>query len=144
MNWFSNKNIIVPLDFSEVSLRSLEIAAEHVDDLSKLHVIHVLPNVSPLERGFDWSDTDSEKRRKKGLEAVKQRLKKMNPDYENLDIEVRVGVAGKEIVHYSKKKKADLIIIASHGHTRAHDFLLGGTVNKVAHWAECSVLVLKH
>lgn len=57
--------------------------------------------------------------------------------------QVRVGKAFHEIVTAAKQANADLIVIATHGHTGFKHVMLGSTAERVVRHAPCPVLVVR-
>ena len=57
--------------------------------------------------------------------------------------EIRHGVPYEEIVNYAKEIDADLIVMATHGHTGLSHILLGSVAEKVIRHAHCPVLATK-
>lgn len=140
MPWFPVKNVVVPLDFSDFSFETLEKASQFVENLSDIHVVHVLPELSPMEPGVIWGTVDDESR----TQHVKQELRKRLTDsvYGSIQIEVLFGQPSTEIARYAEKVQAELIIVHSHGKGASH-LLLGSTAERVTRLAKCPVLVLK-
>lgn len=56
---------------------------------------------------------------------------------------VRQGIPAYEIVEAAKEQGADLIVVATHGHTGVKHFLLGSTAEKVVRTAPCPVLTVR-
>ena len=59
------------------------------------------------------------------------------------DAVVAIGKPYQEIVATAKKKNADLIVIATHGHTGLKHALIGSTAERVVRHAGCPVLVVR-
>jgi len=57
--------------------------------------------------------------------------------------EVRTGMAYEEIIKYTKEIDADLIVMATHGHSGISSILLGSIAEKVVRHAPCPVLTVK-
>ena len=58
-------------------------------------------------------------------------------------VEVHVGDAYETIVTIAKKKKADIIVMGSHGRTGLTRLLMGSVTSRVIGHAPCAVLVVK-
>ena len=52
------------------------------------------------------------------------------------------GLPATRILELAAKRKADLIVLGSHGHTALYELLLGGTTHLVLKKARCPVLVV--
>ena len=59
------------------------------------------------------------------------------------DTTVRVGRPFHEIVEAAREGNADLIILATHGHTGLKHMLLGSTAENVVRHASCPVLIVR-
>lgn len=53
------------------------------------------------------------------------------------------GVADEEIVRFAEEKKADLVVIGTHGRTGVSKFLLGSVAARVIANASCPVLTVR-
>lgn len=60
----------------------------------------------------------------------------------SMDVAVEIGGAADVICELASRKRADLVIVGSHGY-RGLDRLLGTTAERVANTAPCSVLVVR-
>ena len=60
-----------------------------------------------------------------------------------VELAVRVGHPGEEIVDYAKSVSADLIVVPSHGYHGLKRFFLGSVAEQVIRHAACDVLVLR-
>jgi nucleotide-binding universal stress UspA family protein len=79
---------------------------------------------------------------KKSLMKVAKKIKKGKDEDFDLEPILRKGIDYEEIVKYSKDKKIDLIVIATHGRTGLLHTLLGSVAEKVIRHAKCPVLVI--
>jgi nucleotide-binding universal stress UspA family protein len=141
MNWLPKKTVVVPVDFSDFSLKALETARQLVEKPADLHLIHVLAPISPLEPGVVWGEVDDTSRADNARKAMRQRLAE-TPEAD-ATIDVIVGVPSHAIADYAKRIGADLIVIPSHGRTGAMHVLIGSTAERVVRFAHCPVLVLR-
>lgn len=142
MGWLPKQSLVVPIDFSELSLEALALAAEFVQDASHLHLIHVLPKLSPMEPGVIWGTIDDESRAAHAHKALKERLGEGK--YEGAKIEIAFGNAAHEIAEHAKSVNADLIVLPSHGRTGAAHVLIGSVAERVVRHAHCPVLILRN
>lgn len=140
------RSILVPLDFSDTSHRSLKhawaLAESHEAKLVLIHSVE--PVMAPdLMGGVTWALEDDaliENARRRMHQTVKElgippaRLGKILVPY---------GRAFQEITEAARKLKIDLIVIATHGHTGWKHALLGSTAERVVRHADCPVLVLR-
>jgi nucleotide-binding universal stress UspA family protein len=136
-------HILVPVDFSEYSLKALdyacEIAATHN---AKLDVLHVVEEATyPKVYGIAKNITDIVKdKAKKELDAICGDLIGQKAKYYT---HVFAGNNSFKILEYAEKNSSDLIIISTHGLTGFKHFLLGSTTEKVVQQAPCPVFTIK-
>jgi nucleotide-binding universal stress UspA family protein len=136
--------ILVPVDFSEHSLKAFQKAVAFARQFgSELILTHIVEQI--IYPG-DWmypplamSDFASEKR-----EEIAGRLKALAAEsgVRSQQI-VRIGRAWQEIVEIAKERKADLLILATHGYTGLKHALLGSVAEKIVRHAPCPVLTVR-
>jgi nucleotide-binding universal stress UspA family protein len=134
------KRVVVPFDFSEVSLGALPVARELVADPSALHVIHVLSPIQPMEPGVVWKTVDDASRVAHATKALREVLP---DDLKEVEITVLVGSPAREIVARARALGAELIVLPSHGRSGAERVLMGSVSEQVVRHAHCPVLVLR-
>jgi nucleotide-binding universal stress UspA family protein len=142
MGWLPKKLVVVPLHFNDENFEPIDVALGMVEDPSHVHVLHVLPVLSSMEPGSVWGQVTDESRSEKTRKAILKRLE-ANPNHGKVQVTVRVGNPAPEIARHAKESGADLVVIAAHAHSRAHNILFGSTVDGVIHSTHCPVLVLK-
>lgn len=143
---FKVKNILLPTDFSKISLTAAEYAVELTTEYkAKLHILNVLEKTPPIlairsldlsrEKIIESIDADA----KAQLESCIKKVKKLG----NVEIVpvIRKGIDYEEIIKYSKEKKIDIIVIATHGRTGILHTLLGSVAEKVIRYSKIPVLV---
>lgn len=77
---------------------------------------------------------------KEFLQKYKDKLEKSNI---TCHMEVRNGMAYREILDYADEIDAELIIIPTHGRTGLPAFILGSVAQKVVKMSKCPVLTFK-
>lgn len=143
---FKIKNILLPTDFSKISLSSAQYAVELATQYNaKIHLLNVLEKTPPIlairsldlsrEKIIESIDQDA----KSNLENCVKRVKKLGDV--NIIPEIRKGIDYEEIIKYSKEKKIDIIVIATHGRTGLLHTLLGSVAEKVIRYSKIPVLV---
>lgn len=110
-----------------------------VDDVSHLHVLHVLQPLSIMEPGVAWGEITDQTRK----ESVLNNMREKFADIEGAVFAVAHGSPGLEIAEYAKQIDADLIVIPSHGHSGFAHLFLGSVAERVLRHAPCPVLVLR-
>jgi universal stress protein A len=137
------KSILVPLDFSVPSLKSLRYAVPLAMQFgATITLVHV---VSPADHVLDFSwPVPLEEKRLAELEKQVEHLREENIPGEILvNSVVRQGRTFDAILEAASDFQADLIIVATHGHTGFERALLGSTAENIVRRAKCPVLVVR-
>jgi universal stress protein A len=144
---FQPQTIVVPIDFSTLSITALNKAREIANQFeSKLHLIHVVEPVArdvecilvPPEMGEINQRLFAE--RKTRLESLRRESMSTGIDARG---ETRFGSPWRVIINYARRTKSDLIVISTHGYTGPKHLLMGSTAERVVQHAPCSVLVVR-
>lgn len=141
MNWQVNKPIVVPFDFSDHAKAAVRQALEMADSPEQVHVVHVLALITPTEPGVGWGMIDDGQRMAQTMEAMLLELP--DPEFEGVDMTVRLGDAGTEVAQYVDELDAGLVVVGSHGRTGLTRIVLGSVAERVARMAKCPVLIVK-
>jgi nucleotide-binding universal stress UspA family protein len=141
MKWFQNRDLVVPVDFSDDSFAALDVALQLAEKPSLVHVIHVLPLLETLSPGMVWDTVDEESRSEHAEKALKDKLAESK--FEGIHMAITFGDAGQEIAEFSEKVEAGLIVLPSHGRTGLKRLLIGSVAERVVRLAHCPVLVLR-
>jgi len=136
--------IVIAHDGSAQADKALEKAAYLAAmTQSSLTVLSVVPDLCMME----ISEDDCRKLYDLMTEESRKRLEKMKSDLAPkgivIESDVQFGNAAEIILKVCADKKADLVIIWSHGRHGAKKFLLGSVSSKVVDHAPCDVLVVK-
>ena len=137
-----SKTVVVPFDYSELSIEGLKQAIEMVDDISMIRVIHVTQYPSAYEYGVVWETISPETIAKQVRESFTKQLDENSLPIA-LDFKVAFGNPGIEICNYAKEVDAELIVVPSHGRSGVNRFLLGSVAERILRSAPCPVLVLR-
>lgn len=140
------KRILVPVDFSENSKKSLRyaipLAAQFKASITVIYVVE--PAVFPSDFGFgQMSFPDVEKEM---YEKAEQELNDLIKDLKSnvvLKAEVKSGIPFVEVTSYADQENIDLIVLATHGRTGVEHILFGSTAEKIIRKAPCPVLVVR-
>jgi nucleotide-binding universal stress UspA family protein len=146
---FAPKSILVPTDFSDYSDRAIKQAVDIAEqNNAKIYLLHVVDKLQqcaidyciPIETMMKvQSDSEKEASRKMQDEAKKiTQAKKIDVTFD-----VTSGVPFEEILKEQQERKADLIVIASHGRTGIIKSLIGSVAEKVMREAKCPVLLVR-
>jgi len=137
------KNILVPLDLSEMSLKSLKYAEPFAKLFgAKLTLLHV---VQPIDQGATlecpaYFTPNHAGILKKLLEDI--RVMKISPELP-VDITVRHNFIFDGILEVAREIRADLIITTTHGYTGLKHLMMGSTAENIVRRAPCPVLVVR-
>lgn len=143
------RRVLVPTDFSKHSENALRYAAAFAErfgaELLVLHVVQdlalfvpdaiaVAPPVAPAVEVL--------------VESAQQALDRLvaAPPLAGLKVRalVREGTPFWEIIQTAQEENADLIVLATHGHSGLVHVLLGSVTEKVVRKAPCPVLTVRH
>jgi universal stress protein A len=148
------KRILVPTDFSKYSDTALKQAFDIADECkSTVYVLHVARD--KVHYAFS-DDFDAMQVTDKELKAIDNNIiksihEKLNEQVtrllkgRNIKViqDVIFGIPYEEILNEQKKKKVDLIVIASLGRSGIARFFLGSVARNVLKGARCNVLLTK-
>jgi universal stress protein A len=117
--------------------RGLALAKEWGARVSVVHVVEPLP-------GYGYAYVGSADVEQSLIKESKKQLAEIAKKYgiDSADTLVDIGPTKTEIIRVAQEKKADLIIIGSHGRS-GWSLLLGSTANAVVHSAKCDVLTMR-
>jgi nucleotide-binding universal stress UspA family protein len=136
------KNILVPIDGSVYSEKSLERASEFVDAFgSSITLIYVVEKSIPINL-LDRKEY-LEILRKFGTNVLEKANKKLSKKGITAKISLKEGNIVNEIEKIAKKEKCDLIIVGNKGLGSVSRLLLGSVSNKISQSSSCSVLIVK-
>jgi len=140
------RKILIPTDFSKLSLESIEytLAIFEPEDL-QIYLLHAIDKAKIKKTKTKNKDAD-----KLLGEIKKEAIKKLDniaDDYlenvYNVETVVRVGEPYSEIVKYAQQKNVDLIVISTHGRTGISHMLMGSVAEKVVRYSPTPVLTVK-
>ncbi len=145
---FPIKKILCTTDFSDPSFKALiaggELAKKFEAHLMVLHIVEKVPNLPALPTNPTIDITLYQKKLEEmaliTLETiVKDKLKgKVSPE-----LIIGQGRAAEEIVEIATDKRADLIVIGTHGETGFRRLILGSVTEKVVRLSRCPVLTVQ-
>ncbi len=139
------KRILVPIDFSALSLKALDHAVEFSRPYSaELILIFV------VERGYYESPLlvpDSGAILQHQADVAQARLEEICASLRahgvNCQAIVEHGVVYKAIVDAAKRIQASLIVISTHGRTGLAHVLIGSVAERVVQHSACPVLTIR-
>lgn len=141
------KRILVPIDFSEYSKNALSssitLAKKFNAELILIYVVETA--IYPADFGFGQVAMPSLEREmtERGEAELKKLVKTHIAGSVPSRIIISTGKPFLEICKTAEGEEADLIVIATHGHTGVEHILFGSTAEKVVRKAPCQVLVVR-
>lgn len=143
---FHLRQILVPVDFSEHSLKAIRYALPFAEQFgARLSLLHVIePMIFPGE--FGYAPLESENLDGQRMDTARQQLQKMVAELGatvSAEFSVCLGRAWKEIVDHARVQEVDLLIISTHGYTGLKHALLGSVAEKIVRHSPCPVLVVR-
>ncbi len=141
------KKILVPIDFSDYSKKALhytvKLAKSFDAELFLVYVIEPMVYPADLSMGqmvMPQSEVNLSEKAKSELEEL---ATNEIGDSLNYNILIKTGKPFMEVIETASEVDADLIIIATHGHTGVEHLLFGSTAEKIVRKAPCPVLTLR-
>ena len=138
--------ILVPIDFSECSMKGLDyakgLARQFDSDLVLLHSVHMDYYVASDEYArydFPLLMAQSEKTAKAQMSDLVRQTK---AEGFKIETTLEIGHPGDQICDRAQSRKADLIVISTHGRTGLKHVLIGSTAEFVVRHSPCPVLVV--
>jgi nucleotide-binding universal stress UspA family protein len=139
--------IVVPIDFSEFSKKAFRYAIDFARTFSaEMVLVYVVePIIYPADFSFGQVALPSMERElhERGREQLDTLIEKEVPEGINARSVIRSGKPFVEIIQTAKEEGADLIIIATHGHSGIEHALFGSTAEKVVRKSFCPVLSIR-
>jgi nucleotide-binding universal stress UspA family protein len=141
---FKIERILVPLDFSPASMEALEYAVWLAKQFhAAIHLVHVHPpdeaSSVPGAGHLLFESAEAIERLNEELTGIHR---KHVPTFRPENCHIRGGQPYQEIVRVAREI-ADLIVLATRGHSGLKHLLLGSTAERVVRNAPCPVLVVR-
>lgn len=140
MKRFADKPIVAPVDFTDESDHSVDLALDIAGSPEFVTVLHVAPPLVAFEPAIVAIISDEE-RREQILAAARSRFS--DAKYRGIHFDTRFGDPAHEIADAAQEKSAGLIVMPSHGRTGLAHLLMGSVAERVVRLAHCPVLVLR-
>lgn len=143
------KRILVPVDFSDFSLRSVEeaVALARVFK-AEITLVHAVDNIQYAGVGgtfgpvYDTSSLLHELARsaREQLTALAAKLTKKGLRVRTV---LEIGAPHEIVVRAAKRTKAELIVLSTHGRSGLAHVFIGSVAERVVRHAPCPVLTLR-
>lgn len=143
MAWETNSAVVIPIDFSGMSIAAVEAGLKLAASPDLIHVVHVVPVLDQIapETDEDWQIPTDGERRDQVHENFHSFLKEQGlPELRQVVLE---GEPGPQIAEYATAQRAGLIVIPSHGYQGLKRILLGSVAEQVIRLATCPVFVVR-
>lgn len=143
MTNFPPKNILVPVDFSEIAEHATGYAFNLARSLgAKVHLLHayLLPSLPQTASGAEELAQKLEVNAQTEMKRIADKHKESGLVGQLL---VRLGDPRDSIVRTAKELPSDLIVMSSHGRQGLSRMLLGSVAETVVRTAPCPVLVVR-
>lgn len=138
--------ILVPIDFSECSMKGLAyakaLARQFGSKLVLLHSISLQYYVTNVEYSRYDLPLLMQQMEKVGRDQIRDLIRKTDWDGIEVESSMQIGHAGQQICARAITQRADLIVTSTHGTTGLGHILLGSTAEYVVRHASCPVLVV--
>jgi nucleotide-binding universal stress UspA family protein len=139
------QRILVPVDFSDSSVRALQYATERAAESSgSLIIVHVVPaDYGWLGIGRDESRDLDRSLQRQAADRLRAFANEHVGDNMAADLEVRIGQAAEEIIAAANESKCDSIVMSTRGLTGLDRYLIGSVADRVARLAPCPVVLVR-
>ena len=138
--------IILPVDFGKTTDKLVEGAVKFAKETNgRICLIHIAPmdiGVSVGDLGMQYIPEIEENEIKQELleiNALEQRIVAQGVDCEHL---LKQGIAKEMILEYAREKKADYIVMGSHGRSGLYDVFIGSLTKELTKLSPIPVLVI--
>ena len=137
------QNILIPIDFSDVTDAAIRTAEELAwgvgADIYVLHALTPEPAFVGWGVGPTYTRDDERKERARLLDEL---VKRISTDEFNVSPLLVEGPTIDAILDAIDKKNIDLVVMGSHGHGALFDLLVGSACEAVIRKAKCPVVVV--
>jgi nucleotide-binding universal stress UspA family protein len=140
------KKILVPIDFSECSLKGLAYAKAWARQFESTLVLLNSVHFEYYVASDEYARYDLPLLMQQAEQAAREQMRDLvqKTDWNGLKVEtsLQVGHAGQQICDGARDCGADLIVTSTHGRTGFKHVLLGSTAEYVVRHAHCPVFVV--
>ncbi len=141
------KQILVAVDFSDTSIRALQVARDIGTRLNaNLHVVHFVP-MRVMDMGMEGGVDFIEEMHQKDLEESCEKLAAFVQEHTTAEDDVhqytKSGEPSAEINTMAEETEAELIVIGTHGRTGLKHLLLGSVAESILRVADAPVLCVR-
>ncbi|HSE44438.1 MAG TPA: universal stress protein, partial [Gemmatimonadales bacterium] len=143
------RTILHPTDFSRASAPAFKRAVQMAkDNRAQLLILHVLAPASPMlmtdgyvpPKVYDDMEAAARAEAQKQLRRLVEKAKHSGVRVKPILLE---GIAHERIIQAARSRKADLVVIGTHGRTGFARFFLGSVASRVLAISPCPVLTVR-
>ena len=143
------RTILHPTDFSRASAPAFKRAVQMAkDNRAQLLILHVLAPASPMlmtdgyvpPKVYDDMEAAARAEAHKQLRRLVEKAKHSGARVKPILLE---GIAHERIIQAARSRKADLVVIGTHGRTGFARFFLGSVASRVLAISPCPVLTVR-
>jgi nucleotide-binding universal stress UspA family protein len=136
------RKIVVATDFSAASRRAVDLAAAVATDYgAELTIVHAVePFIPPYPIALVPDPGTFKGAAEKELRAETARVAAMAPQVE---AELLIGAAAPEVLKFAEQRKADLMVIGTHGRRGVSRWLLGSVAERIVRESHVPVLTVR-
>jgi nucleotide-binding universal stress UspA family protein len=143
------RTVLHPTDFSRASTPAFKRAVEMAkDNRAQMLIVHVLAPPAPLMMAdgyvapsvYDDMEAAARAGAQKHLRKLVAKARQSGVRVKPLLLE---GVAHERITQAARARKADLVVIGTHGRTGFARFFLGSVASRVLATSPCAVLTVR-
>ena len=143
------RRILHATDFSKASARALDEAVSLAkQNHAELLVVHVVEPAGQYAAGEDFGGAELYMKLEEAAEQDAQRsmqklMGKLKQARVNAKSVLLKGLAHEQIVKTAKSRKANMIVIGTHGRTGLSKFFMGSIAGRVVSLASCPVVTVR-
>jgi nucleotide-binding universal stress UspA family protein len=142
------RRILFATDFSKASRKAFAAALTMAKrNRAALTIVHVLAPLVPITPDQyigpeTWREVDAQARRwaARELSALVRRARKAGVRAVGLAVD---GQAAEQVARVARAKRADLLVIGTHGRTGLARFFVGSVASRIVATATCPVLTVR-
>ncbi len=142
------RRILCPSDFSPASQAAFGKAVELArDNHAELLLLHVRSVMAPMIGDGSWSPQTYEVIEQSSRAAAQKQLDRLLAQAKQRGVRTKAlltrGIAHDEIVRTARRRRADMIVMGTHGRTGLPKLFLGSVAGRVVSLAACPVLTVR-
>jgi nucleotide-binding universal stress UspA family protein len=139
--------LLIPVDGSDYSLKAVDYAASRARESKspiEVHLLNVQMQIASVNvKLFVSAESLESYYRDEGNRALEAPLVRAKNAGLNVTPHIGVGDPAKVVMEYANEKKADEIVMGSHGRGALSGAVLGSVAQKVVHLSSVPVVLVK-